>query len=1136
MKHTLKKVVSILLSVLMLVSLCTVAFAETTEDPQPTDFGLYSGTGIGEYVADPAGSGETVIKAKNGNATLNYRLADDEGNAFVVESGKYYTITFDYLVNTGTNGTDDSIFFSPFYGVRRDDKDDALDGTPGRKKVTGDIAYSGISESFIGDGKWHSAAVSFLADPIEVTDGENNTELLDHIFISYTDKNSFDGYFKNFNIVEETEATGLYTDRFTTDMKAHLDCMTDDTYGSATMTATPADGTGNLILSGGSKKYPTVGYTGWLTHRAIFDSSKTLYKIYPGTTYTITLKYRVTNNPGFVYVGIGYALNGTASTNGETYVANVKKDTTTTDWQTLTAVFDPSSSLQSGKTQAFPRVILSSSTADGAIEIESVEIVGSGMPNAPVITFNDNGEIENHVAYAGSSITLKGDNGYLGEESDGWCTDTALTEVTDVIPSTSTSLYAKYDAVVIDNFNFEKLVKGYDYTNTAVLNDGSITVSKHTNNTALMLPAYDAPATNGSGGYDYYQFVKGSEYIVIIDYANITEDTADINRSLHLIGAKSANQDGERDTKIIHQATPEFSTSANESVSGTAVYHFTRAAGKNGWDECGMAIRSETLTSSYTATIEKIIITKVDDNTPFAAVYTPDAETDWTFVAIGAQAELPKIEDTETEFFAGWYRAGNRISEETGRLININDIALPGYYLADQGGFFELDANMISKGSIKVDFSESDYTENPLESYDIGGSFSIVTDDEIDTEGKSDDKTYLRLNSTSGNIYKTSFFDDNGKRVLCYNDVTYNFEIRYKVITPDTSSKNSKYIGICRYAKGKYAPRDLDGSGNASRLVKVDKTTDTFKTASQTVKVENLYVGNTETAGYYQSQLGIMVCSGDIYIDYVTITPVSYDPTYTIQDTEKGNISVDYATGTVTVTPNEGYELASKNAINVSMTYGDVVKSSTINFVDDQNNLDLNTEDGINYTFDTTIYSDYAQKIGALRFDATFVESGTTANAAFIAVSGRQEKEVGNDGEYQSAGIRFRSRFSASTVDNASEIGFIIVPKKAITNAGLATVTEYLDAVAAGTVEDRSAKGVAYNAEAEKHVIYKELNGFHDYQAVLTGLTSEDGTTDLTSLYMMVAAYIEYADGTTTYIELVTAYKVDKATGAITQE
>ena len=132
MKTSFKKVVSVLLSVLMLVSFCTVAFAETTEAPKPQDFGLYSGNGIGSYVADPAGSGETVIKAKKEHGRFNYRLADtaDLSKPFVVEAGKYYTITFDYLVNSTTSG---NIGFDPYYGLK--DSGNAADGTAGRKAV-----------------------------------------------------------------------------------------------------------------------------------------------------------------------------------------------------------------------------------------------------------------------------------------------------------------------------------------------------------------------------------------------------------------------------------------------------------------------------------------------------------------------------------------------------------------------------------------------------------------------------------------------------------------------------------------------------------------------------------------------------------------------------------------------------------------------------------------------------------------------------------------------------------------------------------------------------------------------------------------------------------------------------------------
>lgn len=1122
MKTSFKKVVSVLLSVLMLVSFCTVAFAETTEAPKPEDVGLYSGSGIGSYVDDPTGTGETVIKGKMGNGRYNLRIADpaDLSKPFVVEAGKYYTITFDYLVNSTTSG---GIGFDPYYGLK--DSGNAADGTAGRKAVE-DVATSGISKKFVGDGKWHTAAVSFLAAPPEIYKDDALEETLNNIYITYYDTVGIDGYFKNFTIVEETDATGLYVDRYTTDMKAHIG-QSGTTYGSA-MTYTAAEGTGNLILSNGNTSSFATGNSGkWVKHRAIINSNKSAYRIVPGITYTINLNYRVVNNPGWVTVGIGYAKSGVMNTGDSSVIAKAIKHTTTTEWQTLTAVFSPS--LNSGVASAVPRIILSSSTTAGAIEIESIEIFGTGMPNAPVVTYYDNGKVEKRVEYIGASIIVEPDNGYLGEESEGWCTDTALTTLTDKVPA-SANLYAQYDAVVIDNFNMNKLVKAWDYSDVATLKKGSVTVN-NSSGMAFVLPAYDAPATGGSGGYDYYQFANGQEYIVIIDFADITEGAVNTEgkspiRNLTIMGATSAGQSGGRDTGIEVGATPAFTTSADEAVSGTAVYHFTRAAGSKGWETCAMGVRSSNDDHHYTATIEKIIITKVDENTPFAAIYTPGAEANYTFAATGTQVELPAYADTDTHFFAGYYIDGAKISDSSKHNITTDDIALPGNtFIAKEGGFFKYNAKLVAKESMRVDFNEAIYG-TLANGTDLGGTkgqTKVVVDETIDTEALSDDNTYLRLYTTSNNIYKTSLFKDDDSRIRVFENVTYKFDIRYKVVTPaPADSRTSGTIAMCRNPIGDYNPTGLNGSGASTHMFDITSATETFVTASETFKVENMYKIESATDRNYKSQLAVMIPVGDIYVDYIIVTPVSYDPNYITYDETKGSVDVDYLNGTLTVTPNEGYEIAA-NGVKVQMNYKDYIDSKAVSY--SAINIAINTEDGLTYSFSTD-YPDFDKKIGAFKITVNFVEIGNLEkpNANFLAVS-RREVGTDTDGKYQSAGIRFRSRFSASTVNAATEIGFVILPKVLLDNAGVETVGEYKAAVAAGTVPtDRSVSGVVYNAADETHVIYKQLNGYYDYQAVLTGLTSADGKTDLTSLDMSIAAYIKDAEGNVTYLELGTAY------------
>lgn len=243
---------------------------------------------------------------------------------------------------------------------------------------------------------------------------------------------------------------------------------------------------------------------------------------------------------------------------------------------------------------------------------------------------------------------------------------------------------------------------------------------------------------------------------------------------------------------------------------------------------------------------------------------------------------------------------------------------------------------------------------------------------------------------------------------------------------------------MCRNPIADFNPTGLNGSGASTPMFDITSATETFITASDTFKVENMYKIESATDRSYKSQLAVMIPVGDIYVDYIIVTPVSYDPTYITYDETKGNVDVDYLNGTLTVTPNEGYEIAA-NGVKVQMNYKDYIDSKAVSY--SVENIAINTEDGLTYSFSTD-YPDFDKKIGAFKITVNFVEIGNLEkpNANFLAVSRREAKETGDNGKYQSAGIRFRSRFSASTVNAATEIGFVILPKVLLDNAKVKTV------------------------------------------------------------------------------------------------
>lgn len=1119
MKRTFKKAISLLLSVLMLVSLCTIAITTVSaEEITINDLGVTGGNFVSqEKIAnDPTDANVKVLHFYADKNRPNFELANptNKSEAFQPASGTVYTVMFDYYVKTCTQGFD----FTLYYG------NESVGGAGRSDSFV--QSKSGFSTKFIGDGKWHTGAITFNAQDVKKSD-----VLLKKIYLTYYSSGIFEGYIKNLNIITETFSNGFY-DSFSTNMTYYYNSdgtanlnLINGSCASAVKNSYK-DEDGRLVVVPTSNNNAGNGAEGSVQYLTVLKSNNKNEPVIlkTGATYKLKLKYKVIDVAGgTVHVGLGHGAN--TSTSGWTGTYVIKRNThtaVTNGFTTLETTFTAT------KDATF-RIYVS--RANSKIVIDSVELVAEFADNDKVaeMTYNDNGNITKIMAYVGTDHTVFADNGYLGEKSQGWCSDTALTNVVaDKVSNDYTSLYAKYNTVVIDKMNFTSLVKDWDYAGTASVSNGTITTNS-SSNMAIVLPAYDAPNTSGNGaGYDYYSFQKGQRYIVQI-HLNSIKDTAGYTRALELMGATAAGNKGARDTSIACAATPSLRTT-DDGVALTnkiAVYQFTRAAGNKGWETCAMGLRSGNDKANFTMEIDKIIITKMDGNENYAVAHN-DYDNSYQFVKLGDSIVLPEVADKEDSIFVGWY---NNVTTASSHNISTSDISIPAGapYKLTKSGIYQFKANFLSKESVTVDFSEEIYgtLKNGTDLGGSAGQMKIVTDEAIDTEGLSTDNTYLRLYTDAQNIFKTSLYHDNGNRFYATNDVTYNFEIRYKVVTPDTSARTEGYIGICRNPAGGYVPKSLDGiNSNCTYLASAKEVTENFVTVSKDLKVTNLYYNDGDSPNL-KAQLSVMICQGDIWVDYIKVTPVSYDPEYVVYDETKGDVTVDYENGIITAIPKEGYALSTKDIV-VKMTYRDYVYDSGAGKVilsakDADQKLNLNTTDGVNFSFNTNAYNNYNEKIGALKFYVNFVDATATDNANFLAVSYRENKDDNGEGEYQSAGIRFRARFSKATMENAAEMGFIIVPKKLVDAAEVNNVGGYMGKVADGTVADRSAKGVAYNKATDINVLYSQVGDFSDYQAVLTGLTTKDGK-DLTSLDMCIAAYVTDADGNTTYIELGTAY------------
>ncbi|MBQ3550386.1 MAG: InlB B-repeat-containing protein [Clostridia bacterium] len=1135
MKNTFKKAVSVLLAVIMVASLCTMAITTVSAEETTTfkDHGIYSGSYAEDrfLVENPDDPSEIVIKMPYGNGRYNYRLADpaDLSMPFVVEKDKFYTITFDYRVDSVGND-ETNLGFELYYGLTDT-------GGHGRKPASAKKSWAIYDiEGGNIDGVWRTAAIHFKANPYQVTedvvtgqDPETGADIVDtnviatlnNIYVTFYNSVGAEGYLKNFNIVEETDAGDNTLVDVTTDMKKTIDHTIGNAsaYGSG-MAGKLDEVTGNLVLSGGNSAAFATGGSAWVRHRCVVDNGGNRVAIYAGNSYTFALKYRVVTNSDWVTVGVGYAKSGVSDTSKESFAVKAEKTTggETTEWRYLTGTFTPE--LNDGVTVAYPRIILSSAATTDAIEIESFAIAGSSMANVVTNLYNDNGDnITVKTGYKGTSVVVDGDksayNVEAGEWFMGWYADPNFnTALGDTVPTQSGTVYAKYPSTVIDFNQRGSYTKNYGHNITSATVDsvkGTLT-AVGINTVGFMIPSYDADISDTDKSA-FYQFKDGAKYKITFVIDSNDKQFTTIYTCADFAGSAGSRKTGS-DAAHGHSIIPVIESAT--TISHTFNFKLA-AAGYNGID-----FRGDNTSISATVVFDKIIITEILNDAfvdgglkSTVTLDYNDGVTEDETITVGYYdvKELP-VPTREGYIFAGWYKN----YRTTAHQIDTDDI--PVSALAGHMGNYDATyvAQWVSTAVNRVEFSEGAYSN--LGGGDKGGAFTIINDSAIDAE--SADHTYAMMDTVTtnkaNNVYKVSLFNDDGSRMLAYEGVTYRFTVRYKIV--DDRGSNGLQIGVARSGIGSYGPEGLDGVGSIS-VVATSKNTDGFVTATADFKVKGIYIadmGITESVtDKVQSQLALRMNSGIAFIDYVEVTAVSYTPAYA-NFIENATVTVDYENLTFTVIPDEGYEMMLGTAISKT-TYLDYTiaedpansNKETCYPVDTDVNFysDLYAEnDGYTYGF----YYDVAEgdRLSSIAFMAEMVEKGTTVNADIIAMSIREEKAAAdNDGVYQSAGIRFRARISDSTLAGATEIGYVFAPTNALIEANTISMEDYL--ALDGNV---AVKGIAKAANTD--VIYEKLGeNYTDYQAVLTGLTNEAGTKDLTDLEISVAFYVTGENGTT---------------------
>ena len=522
----MKKLLSILMAMCLVFSLCTMAISSVSaEDLTCKDFGFIEGTGVkdAEYIVDdPVVEGKKAYKIACNDDRPNLKLADpaNKDQAFVLTNGTRYTVRFDYYLNANTT----SIDFTLYYG-----KHPTTDGD--RSKVE-DVTNYGISKEFIGDGQWHTGAISFKAEL-----PKNGETLLDNIYLTYFSSGVISGYIKNVEIITETKSLSKYDGTynfsyfFDENGKAKANLFKSgsaaSTFGASAMTNSYVNEAGETVF------VPTNDLAPVTSNKRVIDAYDYVnicvgngksFLTYGDTKnddqMIMVVKYKVLKlgESGKAVIGVGRP----SDTKGKVCLYNSFERTSTSDkW----AYWIGTVPYQGGYAL---RLVFGG--AGSEIAIDTVELVQDyGGSSVSIMTYNDNGVLHAEAVYPGTDLLRKGANEenlamgekFLGWYSDATCTTTKVTKA----PETDTDLYAKYPTVILDRF---QALNAYSNGNQKVANvvgvqqDGTMTVNSCSEG-AFLIPAYEAQVAAG------YIFNTNTKYQVKIYYNSVkTTDDAPI--------------------------------------------------------------------------------------------------------------------------------------------------------------------------------------------------------------------------------------------------------------------------------------------------------------------------------------------------------------------------------------------------------------------------------------------------------------------------------------------------------------------------------------------------------------------------------------------------------------------------------
>lgn len=601
MTNTFKKLLALLLGIVLTVSLCSVAFAAVTggDDATLAALGISDGNST-KIVDSPDGSGQKVILYDATNVRPNVELANDW------VAGTTYTVALKYWMAAEHTGGS----FQFYYG-----KGATLSGK------TESTSFS-VDNSHIGDGEWHTVYVKFTYNVPSSNTANTN------VYLTFYSDGRFKIYIKDIVVKAESFANmpGNF-DLLKTDDGTALKNQTGFTYGSNGMlnqSTVGADGSvifkpsGNGNWSLNAHKAGTKQYVQFVK---IQNGEHGRVTLMPGNTYSVSIEYKAvvlrsgSNDGGFALGYLGKNGSEEGYTGGGSspvyYVDTIKWTSINEEYNTYNFTFTYNGVGNADLVIAIP-------FSGQRVAIKSTQVVRKTQ-NAElisIVTYNDNGRITPAAGYVGSSITVKGSNGYLGEECKGWSSSPLLNDTVTTYPAVDTTLYAKYNTVVIDNFNFKYGMRsGYDKHHSSgsmSINTGA-NIALSTTTVGFMIPAYDGVGNNDTtnGNYEWYTFTKGQKYSVALDVKDLT--TGAKSNVLTVTAATAAGSGGKRSTSNQGYL---YNVAANNNGVDTQFGTTFTCKFADGYNNA--IIRGSSEDATLTMNIERIIITKVLDDEPIA--------------------------------------------------------------------------------------------------------------------------------------------------------------------------------------------------------------------------------------------------------------------------------------------------------------------------------------------------------------------------------------------------------------------------------------------------------------------------------------------------------------------------------------